>query len=100
MSVPAHPNQWHTPVRVSVNRWNDHTEISTQVFSDLQMAWLHIRSRVGIRQRSPNYLKSFEQTIQHLRECYEDEQRGYVCARKDELEYTVFYEVPGQNLNH
>jgi hypothetical protein len=100
MSAPPHPNQWHTPVRVSIHRQHDDTEVYTHVFSDLQMAWLHIRSRVGVRPRSPNYLKSFEHTIERLREFYEDNERGYVCAEKDGLEYTVFYEVPRQNPNH
>lgn len=100
MSAPAHPNQWYTPVRVSVHRCSNDTEISTQVFSDLQMAWLYIKGCVGSRVRFPNYLKSFEHTIQRLLDFHQDGERGYVCARKDDLEYTVFYEVHGQNPNH
>lgn len=97
MSTPAHPNQWHTPVRVSIHRLVDDSEVFTQVFSDLQMAWLYVRGRVGLRPRSPNFLKPFEHTIQRLGEYYADGQRGYVCAEKDGLEFTVFYEVPRPN---
>lgn len=89
----AHPNQWHTPVRVSIHRLTDDTLVFSQMFSDIQMAWLYVKGRVGSRPRSPNYLSPFERTIQRLGEAHADGARGYICAEKDGHEYVVFYEV-------
>lgn len=87
---PSHPNQWYTPVIVakySVNGEN----IENKVFSDLQLAWMYIKSRIGEINSDEEFITSFQRTIQHLLQAHQQNNQGFLCAFYDNILYYVYY---------
>ena len=92
--MPPHPNQWYTPAFVKVYDLRTDERVAEEHFSDLQMAYLWVKHRVGDQLQEPNFLKSFERVIERLAQMHRDAPgRGYVVAEKDDLEYGIYYRI-------
>jgi hypothetical protein len=95
MAEHINPNRWHTPITVEVYREGQKSEFHT--FSDMQMAYIWIRSQVD-SEIEFWHVKTFEESCVGLDISYiKRGLRGYFCVAEsiegEVTDYLVFYGV-------
>lgn len=85
------PNQFNTPVVVKV--YNNNTIIQTELFSDLQMAYLWIKGQMSFYTNETLRLISWEEVIRLLYEFHMTDGSGcdVLTTSDGQFSYTVFY---------
>lgn len=81
--------QYNTSVLVVYR--NNGSIVSSQLFSDLQMAYIWIEGKSHLYD-NPN-LMPFKEVIEKLYQYYMEDNSGCDVLTTDEVSYTVYYEV-------
>jgi hypothetical protein len=96
MATPdVQPNRWNTPIVVKMYRGERVSD--TTHFSDLQMAYLSVKSELrNHANENFNDLPTFLQFAADMDEIWAEQMTGVILAESDNFRFDVYYNVNGQ----